>query len=450
MMRNVQRLAMTLGAFALVATIGSGALAGKDKDKKEKDDKVVLYVDGHRLNLKKLKAILAEEDTKDFDLEQLVFGDPIEVVTRHLKTVEVIVIDMPEAATDAQKKTLERWLKKIDRTTGVVDVGRHDRKRPKRRKRPKDDDEAIDPTANPFTQGIFDGDLERSNVDNQPPMTQIAAPAAQASTTGQGVVVAVLDGGFDLSHEIFVGSLAAVPAYDAFDDDDNVNDLGDGIDNDGDGFVDSVVGHGNFVSSLILAASPDAKILPIRVLDDEGFGTDLALAQGITKAIEAGVGVINLSVVIPDPGDALRLAIGSAALAGIPISTSAGDETEQLFDHPYVRSRTVTVGAVNDADGISPFSPAGQIVDLFAPGEEMQGALAGYGPDGYGWWDGTSFSAPLGASGLAMLIEIDPEATPRELAKQLSHVNCTDPVSGGGPAEAGRLDLVEALVGFGE
>ena len=46
-----------------------------------------------------------------------------------------------------------------------------------------------------------------------------------------------------------------------------------GVDDDGDGEIDEGFGHGTFVSGLVLAAAPDARILPVRVLDSDAVGS---------------------------------------------------------------------------------------------------------------------------------------------------------------------------------
>ena len=105
--------------------------------------------------------------------------------------------------------------------------------------------------------------------------------------TGDGVLVAVLDGGFNLAHPDIAKRISK-DAYDAIDLDDDPNDGGNGVDDDLDGTVDDAVGHGTFVASMVLLAAPDATILPIRIVDDEGYGTEKEIVDGIEYAVEKG------------------------------------------------------------------------------------------------------------------------------------------------------------------
>ena len=89
---------------------------------------------------------------------------------------------------------------------------------------------------------------------------------------GGRVVVAILDGGFNLDHPFVAGNV--LPGYDAVDRDGDVNDRGNGLDDDADGVVDEGLGHGTFVAGMVLLAAPDATILALRVRDDEGKGSD--------------------------------------------------------------------------------------------------------------------------------------------------------------------------------
>ena len=66
---------------------------------------------------------------------------------------------------------------------------------------------------------------------------------AHAQTTGEGIIVALVDTGVDAYHEILTGSVLP-NGYNFIDSNTNVSDVGNGVDDDGDGEVDEMVGHG--------------------------------------------------------------------------------------------------------------------------------------------------------------------------------------------------------------
>src|SRR2546423_853426 len=122
-------------------------------------------------------------------------------------------------------------------------------------------------------------------------LDMIQADAAHSTSTGSGVVVAVIDTGVLASHEDLAGRLAAGRDFIQQPNDDTPQDEN---------------GHGTHVSGIIAAdanngkgiegVAPEAKILPIRVLDANGEGDTDTVAKGIDYAVAQHVDVINLSL----------------------------------------------------------------------------------------------------------------------------------------------------------
>lgn len=304
----------------------------------------------------------------------------------------------------------------------------------------------------PITMPIFDSDfngraVNSASVRSQPAMTQTTAIAAQQKARGSGHVVAVLDGGFDLRHEFLQGHLYG--GYDAINDTNDPQDLGNGVDDDGDGRTDLCVGHGNFVASLILSVAPDAVVLPIRVLDDEAWGTDLAVAAGITYAVDHGASVVNLSLVLPKATQVVKDAVKYAVGNGVVIVAAAGTTDDGWQSDPYLRQNAIVVGAVDGQDVIPDWSQSGNTVNVFAPGVWPVGALGGGAhPGSYGTWSGVSFSVPFLAGGAAMIREKHPWPD-WSIAYVMSSLNGTADTaynSAGDPTwRNGRVDLNRAV-----
>ena len=233
-------------------------------------------------------------------------------------------------------------------------------------------------TINPSTVTVVDSDMASiaatdllAAMSSQEAAEQVSLSAAHTVATGAGIVVAVLDGGFNLDHAVLSGSLSGY-AYDAIDRDDDPDDLGNGKDDDGDGIVDWAVGHGNFVFGMVRMAAPDALIMPVRVMDDEGYGTTKELERGLKYAIDHGAHVINLSLEAATTKSAgVKKLLQKAYGKGILVVVSAGNDGAIADGILSQVSTTITVGAVDGDDQITAFSNAPDQVDslfVFAPG----------------------------------------------------------------------------------
>lgn len=200
----------------------------------------------------------------------------------------------------------------------------------------------------------------------------VRADVAARASDGGDVVVAVVDTGVDATHPDLRGAVLA--GVDLVDRDDDASDRN---------------GHGTLVAGIIAAASgngvgvagvaPGARILPVRVLDEDGRGSSRDVAEGIRWAIERGAAVINLALahetdrrvpnLLDDPS--VDRAIREAAEAGATVVIAAGndpdggrDETAYDADVPGV----LVVGASTRDDRRAAYSNHGPGLDLVAPG----------------------------------------------------------------------------------
>jgi len=261
---------------------------------------------------------------------------------------------------------------------------------------------AESPEGDPAEVPILGGDLVAS-IPVQPELAGLALDLAHGVSTGAGIVVAVVDTGIDPAHPALVGHIAP-GGFDFIDQDFDPRDERDFVDNDGDGVIDEQYGHGTFVASLVLAVAPDAMILPVRVLDAEGFGTSSTVAAGIIWAVDAGAQVINLSADLPDAPEIIKEAVRYARDRGVVVVAAAGNSGGTDIAFPARFSDVIAVTAV-DGTGIKPpFASSGSAVALVAPGVSVLGAMPmDLSPSGTARWSGTSFSSPL-VAGTAALI----------------------------------------------
>ncbi len=262
---------------------------------------------------------------------------------------------------------------------------------------------------------------------------------AHAVSTGRGVTVAVLDSGVDAAHPALAGHL--VRGFDFVDFDDDPSE--DGTPGDA-GF-----GHGTHVASLVAQVAPDARIMPIRVLDRHGMGNVWVLAEGLLHAVDPdglpatddGAKVISLSLgtlhktelledVIdlvdcdddadadvgeaPDEDDVVRCAVGGAAVV-VSAAGNSGDETPH-YPAAEELDAALAVAASTETGTLAPYSTRGRWVQLAAPGDQILGAVPG---GQWAVWSGTSMATPMAAGAAALLRAAHPTWQPSEVTHRL-------------------------------
>lgn len=264
---------------------------------------------------------------------------------------------------------------------------------------------------------LVDAIDDQSLFDNQYARTKLNLDVAQPLSTGAGVTVAVLDTGVDLAHPMLSGSIAP-GGYNFIDDNADVDDVGSGMDEDGDGLVDEQVGHGTFVAGLIVFVAPDAKILPVRVVDGEGRGDLWTLARGMFHAIDRGVEVINVSISSTYGSEAVEDAVAEAASLGIPVVAAAGNcGNEKPREFPAMESDAFGVAALDHNDVKADFSNYNDRLFISAPGDSnldgspdpAQSIVSLQKNGGYAYWEGTSMASPMVAGTVALVRAQHPE-----------------------------------------
>ena len=303
-----------------------------------------------------------------------------------------------------------------------------------------------DVAPDPGTQSIFLAST-RDRYLLQPATTRINADAARKFATGRGVLVAIIDSGIDPSHPALAGRIAA-GGWNFIDNNSDIRDIGDGLDNDDDGFIDEMVGHGTLVSGLVLRVAPDAMILPLRVLDSDGYTTTWRMIDALYTAIDRGARVINMSLGTTEPTFVVEDAVLEAALRSRVIVASAGNEdTSSPVRYPAGHSDrgVIAVAATDNQDVRAEFSNFGEHIVLCAPGYRVTSTIPG---GGYGRADGTSLSAPLVTGAAALMIERNWTLLAPAVRSYLT-IGC-DPIDHRNPGYkgllgAGRLDVLDSL-----
>jgi thermitase len=243
--------------------------------------------------------------------------------------------------------------------------------------------------------GWASGESDGTNYQVQWAPNLMRLPQAFTVTRGAGVTVAVLDTGVDTSHPALAGHL--VDGYDFVDNDDDPSEVGTAG-------VDRGYGHGTFVSGLVALTAPDARIMPVRVLDPSGMGDVWRLAKSMVWAASNGANVINLSL-----GTYTRTHVANELISnlsangrGVVVVAAAGNAASNLPQFPAGEggSRLLSVAATTPLDTLALFSDFGSWVDVAAPGAGIWSTIPG---GQYATWSGTSMATGL-ASGDAALV----------------------------------------------
>lgn len=280
------------------------------------------------------------------------------------------------------------------------------------------------------TQSFFFASSEFA-FDTQYTWPKIHLIDAQTESLGEGVLIAVIDSGVDTSHPIFAQSMI-LPGIDFVGDGQGMSDFGNGTDDDGDGAIDELAGHGTYITSLMATIAPQATILPLRAIDTDGRGTVFAIAAALVEAHNQGADIINLSFGTAEDIGVLQPLLENLLDEGVLVVVSAGNGG-QTGQGPFPASMSgVCAIAATDADDVkASFSNAGGFVSLCAPGVGIVGAFPG---GGYVVADGTSVSAAI-VSGTAALV-ISKDACDGEVA-HLTVEASADPIADKNPKGTG-------------
>jgi thermitase len=231
----------------------------------------------------------------------------------------------------------------------------------------------------------------------------IKAPTAWEETKGrEDVIVAVIDTGVDMAHPDLKNKIKNSGKDFVNNDNDATDDFWHGT------FVAGIIGAQNDNGEGIAGVAWNCKILPVKVLDNTGFGTTDKIVSGILWAADNGAAVINLSLGAETGTETLRAALKYAYDKGVVIVAAAGNANGPVYYPAAYDTYVLSVAATDYNDVRAAFSNFGARIDVAAPGVRILSTVPTwyFGPDvlPYGYGDGTSFSAAH-VSGLAAMIK---------------------------------------------
>jgi thermitase len=275
---------------------------------------------------------------------------------------------------------------------------------------------------------------------------------AHEITRGEGSKVAVLDTGAQLDHPALIDNFGNAGRYDFVEGDKNPSDRPLGKDTDCDGEKDEMVGHGTHVAGIVDITAPEAKIMPLRVLDTEGYGNVFTIAKAVYFAAHNGANVINLSLGSPNRSKLLQEEIKDATAGGVLVAAAAGNSNSILAEYPAAGNGVaasaeglVAVTSVNQYDQKSDFANYGRWVDIAAPGESIRSAFP---VSKYAYWSGTSMATPFVSGDAALIHAVDgtlgPAGVENRIRCSARSLFATDPIYAA-MLGAGRADVAASL-----
>ena len=300
----------------------------------------------------------------------------------------------------------------------------------------------------------------------------IDAAEAWSMTVGRDdVVVAVIDGGIDISHPDLAANVWRNPREVA----------GNSTDDDANGFINDVSGwnfygnnptvfesgdndHATLVAGIIAArgdngvggvgVSWNARIMPLKFIGPGGSGPTSAAIAAINYATMMRQRGVNLRVINASWGGgpynaALDTAIRNAGNAGILFVASAGnsglnDDLSFSPNYPaaYTAANIISVAATDRRDTLWWSSNYGLTrVDLGAPGVDIFSTV----PGGYGTRSGTSFAAPFVAGTAALALSVDTSLSVAALRQAILDGVDPLPALAGKTVSGGRLNAARTL-----
>ncbi|WP_399894290.1 S8 family peptidase [Streptomyces sp. BBFR51] len=246
-------------------------------------------------------------------------------------------------------------------------------------------------------------------------------------SAGGGVTAYVVDTGVRITHQQISGR--ASYGYDAVD--------GDTTASDGNG-------HGTHVATTIAGTTygvaKKAKVVAVRVLDDNGSGTTAGVIAGIdwVTAHHSGPSVANLSLG-GGASTTLDNAVRTSIASGVTYAVAAGNSGANASSYSPARvTEALTVGATTSTDARASYSNYGSVVDLFAPGSSI---TAGWNTSdtATNTISGTSMATPHVAGAAAVYLAGHSSATPAQVATALVNGATTGKVTSPGTGSANRL-----------
>ncbi len=221
-------------------------------------------------------------------------------------------------------------------------------------------------------------------------LENIGAYEAQKSSRGKGASIAIIDTGVDYTHPEVRSNFTRKKGHDFIKDDENPMDEN---------------GHGTHVAGTCsgknCGVAPDATLYAVRVLDENGSGSDMTVAAGIEWAMLNNMDIASMSLGGPTASRALEEICRLASQNNVLLVAAAGNSYKGPEYPAAFGDCVIAVAAVDRNNKHADFSNIWETNDISAPGV---GIYSSYPGGEYRVWDGTSMATPHISGALGLLI----------------------------------------------
>jgi subtilisin len=263
-----------------------------------------------------------------------------------------------------------------------------------------------------------------------------AVNIAGGGPTGQGVKVAILDTGINHRHTDLSGNYAG--GYDF------VNADSDPMDDNGHGTHCAGIVAAQDDGRGIIQVAPKASLYGVKVLNENGGGSDSDVVAGLQWCVDNGMQVASMSFGGSEPSASLEAACDSAYGAGVLLVAAAGNSGsgEDTAKYPARHDSVMAIAATDPNNERASFSSTGPSVEVAAPGVNILSTVL----KKYETKSGTSMACPH-VSGVAALVMQATSGTAAEVRQQLG--STADDLGAPGRDEEYGYGLVNAVAALG-
>ncbi|HRQ76599.1 MAG TPA: S8 family serine peptidase, partial [Phycisphaerales bacterium] len=237
-----------------------------------------------------------------------------------------------------------------------------------------------------------------------------ATEAWDIHTGSDQVVIAVIDTGVTSTHADLAANM--VPGYNIVDG--NTNTADSWLISHGTHCAGIAAARGNNATG-ISGVSWTSKIMPVKVLNLFGSGTETQCANGVIWAADNGANIGSMSLGYPDGIAYFENAINYAHAQGMVLAVATGNTPGAQIFFPARWANTMAVGATDNRDLLASFTTTGPEMTVTAPGVDVYSTYSALFNPAYVYQSGTSMACPHVAGLAALVWSVNPSLTNLEV-----------------------------------